>query len=103
MSPVVLFKLTEALVMCHIEHVKNRKPPFVCFPGFTKFRKGIHSLENVCVCVCVCVVCVCMHMHSYLSAHHWPFLTTTLLPPQSVFRRNQYILTLNKTQLNGEV
>ena len=61
------------------------------------------SGECVCVCVCVCVVCVCMHMHSYLSAHHWPFLTTTLLPPQSVFRRNQYILTLNKTQLNGEV
>ena len=65
MSPVVLFKLTEALVMCHIEHVKDRKPPFVCFPGFTKFRKGIHSLENVCVCVCVCGVCV--HAHAFIS------------------------------------
>ena len=99
MSPVVLFKLTEALVMCHTEYVKDKKSPFVCFPGFTKFRKGIHSLESVCVCgVCVCV---CMHMHSYLSAHHWPFLTTTLHPPHNVFRRNQYILTLNKIQLNG--
>ena len=69
MSPVVLFKLTEALVMCHIEHVKNRKPPFVCFPGFTKFRKGIHSLENVCVCVCVCVWCVCACTCIHICLH----------------------------------
>ena len=61
MSPVVLFKLTEALVMCHIEYVKDRKPPFVCFPGFTKFRKGIHSLEKVCVCM------VCVHAHAFIS------------------------------------
>ena len=95
MSPVVLFKLTEALAMCHTEHVKDRRPPFACFPGFPKFRKGTHSLEKV------CVLCVCMHMHSHLSAHHRPFFTTTLPPPQSAFRRNQYILTLNKTQLHG--
>lgn len=76
MSPVVLFKLTEALVMCHTEYVKDRKPPFVCFPGFTKFRKGIRSLEKVCVwgvcvwyvCLCVCVVCgVCVHAHAFIS------------------------------------
>ena len=63
MSPVVLFKLTEALVMCHTEYVKDKKSPFVCFPGFTKFRKGIHSLESV----CVCGVCVCVHAHAFIS------------------------------------
>ena len=65
MSPVVLFKLTEASVMHHTEDVRERKFPFVTLLGFAKFRKGILSLESVCV-LCVYAF-TCIHICPHLA------------------------------------
>lgn len=62
---VVLFKLTEASVMYHTENVKKRKSPFISFPGFVNFKKGILSLEKETVIVYVCVCShafICLHL-----------------------------------------
>lgn len=93
MSPVVLFKLTEASVMHHTEYVKERKPPFVTFPGFAKFRTGILSLEGVCVRVCTCVH-ICLHFSisqliAYKMAKFLSFADTPhhhLEPPSSFLK-----------------
>lgn len=69
-SPVVLFKLTEASVMYHSKNVKGRNP----FTNFCQIQEGIffsgwERETETCVCACTCIH-ICLHLAiSQLTAH----------------------------------
>lgn len=100
--------------MHHTEDVRERKSPFVTFLGFAKFRKGILSLESVCVLYVYALTCIhiCPHLAiSQLTACKMAkFISSTDFScrhseppsffPQHVFRRNQSVLTLAQTKHN---